>query len=251
MTEFPQHADLAQPPFQRTRRHHGMNTTAVLLARPDQISLADLAAGRAHPPRMWWWMCNGAASPPAPSACCGPAPCRSFPGMGYPLVPGYESVGRVVAAGEASGLQVGQQGSSCPAPTASARWTGSRCAACSAARPRAWWCQAARVIAVDEALGEQAVLLALAATAYHAVSDGGRIEHVEGTAPDRRPRRTGPPAGAAERGCRLPRHRGLGDATRCAPRAPRATPCCTPTPTRAATTTSSATSAATPRCSTR
>ena len=32
----------------------------------------------------------------------------AFPGMGYPLVPGYESVGRVVEAGPHSGLRVGQ-----------------------------------------------------------------------------------------------------------------------------------------------
>jgi 3-hydroxyethyl bacteriochlorophyllide a dehydrogenase len=31
-----------------------------------------------------------------------------FPGMGYPLVPGYESVGRVSAAGKTSGVDVGQ-----------------------------------------------------------------------------------------------------------------------------------------------
>src|SRR5450755_810559 len=32
-----------------------------------------------------------------------------FPGMGYPLVPGYESVGRVVEAGSATGLHPGQR----------------------------------------------------------------------------------------------------------------------------------------------
>ena len=31
-----------------------------------------------------------------------------FPGMGYPLVPGYESLGEVVEAGAASGRKVGQ-----------------------------------------------------------------------------------------------------------------------------------------------
>ena len=31
-----------------------------------------------------------------------------FPGMGYPLVPGYESVGRVALAGSQSGRRVGQ-----------------------------------------------------------------------------------------------------------------------------------------------
>jgi 3-hydroxyethyl bacteriochlorophyllide a dehydrogenase len=32
-----------------------------------------------------------------------------FPGMGYPLVPGYESVGRVSAAGRDAGLRVGER----------------------------------------------------------------------------------------------------------------------------------------------
>src|SRR5690349_9210930 len=33
----------------------------------------------------------------------------SFPGMGYPLVPGYESVGRVVEAGAAASIAVGKR----------------------------------------------------------------------------------------------------------------------------------------------
>ncbi len=32
-----------------------------------------------------------------------------FPGMGYPLVPGYESVGRVSSSGETSGRSVGER----------------------------------------------------------------------------------------------------------------------------------------------
>jgi len=32
-----------------------------------------------------------------------------FPGMGYPLVPGYESVGRVIEAGTRSGRTPGEQ----------------------------------------------------------------------------------------------------------------------------------------------
>ncbi|MES1162693.1 MAG: alcohol dehydrogenase catalytic domain-containing protein, partial [Rhizobacter sp.] len=33
----------------------------------------------------------------------------SFPGMGYPLVPGYESVGRVQQAGARAGVAVGER----------------------------------------------------------------------------------------------------------------------------------------------
>ncbi|MBK1643422.1 chlorophyll synthesis pathway protein BchC [Thiocapsa imhoffii] len=87
----------------------------------------------------------------------------SFPGMGYPLVPGYESVGRITWAGAEAGLTVGQR----------VFVPGARCynearglfggAASRVVVP------GARLVVVDEALGEQAVLLALAATAYHAV----------------------------------------------------------------------------------
>lgn len=88
----------------------------------------------------------------------------SFPGMGYPLVPGYESVGRVVEAGPASGRSVGD-------------WVFVPGAQCygevrglfggSASRVTV---PGARVTPVDENLGEQGVLLALAATAYHAIA---------------------------------------------------------------------------------
>lgn len=86
-----------------------------------------------------------------------------FPGMGYPLVPGYESVGRVIHAGPEAGIAVG----------ARVFVPGARCygevrglfggAASRVVVP------AARVFPVPELLGEQAVLLTLAATAYHAL----------------------------------------------------------------------------------
>ncbi len=99
-----------------------------------------------------------------------------FPGMGYPLVPGYESVGRVVQAGPQARHKVGDHvfvpGARCFGPVrglfggAAARLVVSD----------------DRVYDVDAALGEQAVLLALAATAYHAVSCGGKKHPVN--APD-------------------------------------------------------------------
>ncbi len=91
-----------------------------------------------------------------------------FPGMGYPLVPGYESVGHVSAVGESSSLQVGER----------VFVPGARCfgevrglfggTASKVVVP------SARLVPVQESLGENAVLLALAATAYHAVSGGGK-----------------------------------------------------------------------------
>jgi 3-hydroxyethyl bacteriochlorophyllide a dehydrogenase len=90
-----------------------------------------------------------------------------FPGMGYPLVPGYESVGRIVSAGPDAGREIG----------ALVFVPGARCfgevrglfggAAAKLVVPGA----KARPIA--EPLGEQGVLLALAATAYHAVAAPG------------------------------------------------------------------------------
>jgi bacteriochlorophyllide a dehydrogenase len=92
----------------------------------------------------------------------------AFPGMGYPLVPGYESVGRVIEAGPDSGHKAGD-------------WVfvpGARCYGevrglfgGAASKVVA---AGARTINIDEHAGESAVLLALAATAYHAVACGGK-----------------------------------------------------------------------------
>lgn len=92
-----------------------------------------------------------------------------FPGLGYPLVPGYESVGRVARAGERTGLRVGER----------VFVPGARCfgdvrglfggAAAHLVVP------GSRAVPIDERLEERGVLLALAATAYHAISaPGGR-----------------------------------------------------------------------------
>jgi 3-hydroxyethyl bacteriochlorophyllide a dehydrogenase len=91
-----------------------------------------------------------------------------FPGMGYPLVPGYESVGRVVQAGPASGLREGERvfvpGARCYGEVRGL-FGGAASRLVSAG---------SRLTPISDALGEQSVLLALAATAYHAVSDAGK-----------------------------------------------------------------------------
>jgi 3-hydroxyethyl bacteriochlorophyllide a dehydrogenase len=74
----------------------------------------------------------------------------AFPGMGYPLVPGYESVGRVVETGAESGRSVGA---------------------------------GAKLLPIPDSLGEQGVLMALAATAYHA-SSGANADGSRKTQPD-------------------------------------------------------------------
>ena len=91
----------------------------------------------------------------------------SFPGMGYPLVPGYESVGRVAQAGPNSGRAVGDAvfvpGSNCFGEV--------RGLFGGAARRRV--VPGARALPIDNQLAENGVLLALAATAFHATSGAG------------------------------------------------------------------------------
>ncbi len=91
----------------------------------------------------------------------------AFPGMGYPLVPGYESTGRIRVAGANSGLRVGDTvfvpGSSCFGPV--------RGLFGGAAQHLV--VPAARALPIDASFAEQGVLFALAATAYHATSASG------------------------------------------------------------------------------
>ena len=93
-----------------------------------------------------------------------------FPGMGYPLIPGYESVGRVRSAGPAAGHSPGDlvfvPGARC---FGDIRGLFGGAASCVVA-------PGSRVFEVDATLGERAVLLALAATAYHAIAAGGVLE---------------------------------------------------------------------------
>ena len=90
-----------------------------------------------------------------------------FPGMGYPLVPGYEGVGRVRAAGSQSGFQVGQR---VFVPGARCFGDGVRGLFGSAASRVV--VPAARVVALGEQQGAESLLLALAATALHALRAG-------------------------------------------------------------------------------
>jgi bacteriochlorophyllide a dehydrogenase len=87
-----------------------------------------------------------------------------FPGMGYPLVPGYESAGVVVEAGPDSGLSVG----------ANVFVPGAKCfgsiSVVHGGSASHLVVPGARAARVDPAIGERAVLLALAATALHAVN---------------------------------------------------------------------------------
>lgn len=90
-----------------------------------------------------------------------------FPGMGYPLVPGYESVGRIAQAGGRSGRRAGER----------VFVPGARCfghvrglfggAASRLVVP------GSRVMPLEDGWAQQGVLLALAATAFHVTSAPG------------------------------------------------------------------------------
>ena len=87
-----------------------------------------------------------------------------FPGMGYPLIPGYEAAGEVVDAGPDSGFRVGEHvfvpGASC--------YEGAHGLFGAAARTIVT--KASRVTRIERGLGPAGALLALAATARHAMA---------------------------------------------------------------------------------
>src|SRR4051812_21693617 len=148
-----------------------MRALAVILDRPEQLRLERLALdapGEADAVVEVAW--SGISTGTERLLWSGRMP--DFPGMGYPLVPGYESVGIVREAGAESGLAAGD----------CVFVPGARCfgevrglfggSASTLVVP------GARVVPLDAQIGEQGVLMALAATAYHAVagdSHHGRI----------------------------------------------------------------------------
>jgi 3-hydroxyethyl bacteriochlorophyllide a dehydrogenase len=91
-----------------------------------------------------------------------------FPGMGYPLVPGYESVGRVTRAGVDSGRSEGEL-----VFVPGARCYGDVNGLFGGAASRVV-VPGARLLPIPDELGEQGVLMALAATAHHAIAGEGR-----------------------------------------------------------------------------
>lgn len=139
-----------------------MNTLAVLLRGPEDLQLDTLAL---KPPgegdivvsishsgistgteKLFW---SGRMPP--------------FPGMGYPLVPGYESVGEVIEARPGTGYKAGDTvfvpGADC-FNDAFGLFGGAAATLVTKAN---------RVTKVDSGLGANGALLALAATAHHAI----------------------------------------------------------------------------------
>ena len=92
-----------------------------------------------------------------------------FPGMGYPLVPGYESVGRIAAAGRRAQSRIGERvfvpGASCYVD-AKGLFGGAA---------ERLIVPAARALPLPETVEAEGTLLALAATARHALVGGATL----------------------------------------------------------------------------
>jgi 3-hydroxyethyl bacteriochlorophyllide a dehydrogenase len=144
---------------------HSLNAAAVVLQEPERLELRELALDAPSPADivvdMEW---SGISTGTERLLWSGRMP--AFPGMGYPLVPGYEGVGRVAALDADATLSLGQR-----VFVPGARCFGAIRGLFGSAASRVV-VPAARVVPVDEALGEQAILLALAATALHALEIG-------------------------------------------------------------------------------
>ena len=141
---------------------HELSTTAVVLERPEIVKLDQLTltpGGDEDVVVDIFW--SGISTGTEKLLWTGRMP--HFPGMGYPLVPGYESVGRVTLAGPNSGRSTGDM-----VFVPGARCFGDVRGLFGGAASRVV-VPGSRVAPIPEALGEQGILLALAATAYHAL----------------------------------------------------------------------------------
>lgn len=148
-----------------------MDTIAVLLRRPESLELARLSLTPPGPADVVVEVAfSGISTGTERLLWTGRMP--PFPGMGYPLVPGYESVGEVIEAGPSSGRRVGEQvfvpGARCFEPL-----DGEPVRGLFGGAARRLVVPGARVVPVEQGLQEQAVLLALAATARHATAAPG------------------------------------------------------------------------------
>ena len=144
-----------------------MNTLAVVLEAPERLVLSRLDLSEPEATDvvvdMEW---SGISTGTERLLYTGRMP--PFPGMGYPLVPGYESVGRITAAGPGAARRVGER-----VFVPGARCYGEVRGLFGGAASRVV-VAADRVTPVGDALGEEAVLLALAGTAWHAIEGSRR-----------------------------------------------------------------------------
>lgn len=140
-----------------------LKSLAVVLEKPERLALATLPldepkAGDVVVETRWTGVSTGTEK----LLYTGAMP--MFPGMGYPLVPGYETIGAVVSAGPESGVAVGAQvfvpGAHCFGEVRGLHGGAASHLVVAGGR----------VTPLKSDLGDSGVLLALAATALHAVN---------------------------------------------------------------------------------
>ena len=145
-----------------------MHTLAVVLDAPERIAISAVSLTAPGPADVvvdveW----SGISTGTEKLLWSGRMP--SFPGMGYPLVPGYESVGRIVAAPDNLKRRIGER----------VFVGGARCfenvRALFGGAAHRLVIPADKAITIDDTLGERGVLMALAATAHHALTLPGTI----------------------------------------------------------------------------
>ena len=150
-----------------------MSAIAVIMEAPEQLSLRPvvltaMGGGDVRVEVEW----SGISSGTEKLLWTGRMP--HFPGMGYPLVPGYESVGRIVDAGTDARERIGEwvfvPGANCY-QDARALFGGTA---------QTVIVPAARAIPVDPELGRNGILISLAATAHHAITGGAAPELIVG-----------------------------------------------------------------------
>ncbi len=142
-----------------------MTSQAIIFTQPGQVELNALALAEPGPADVTVDVAfSGISTGTERLLWTGEMP--AFPGMGYPLVPGYEAVGQIVDAAGANRRRIGEfvfvPGASC---------FGAVRGLFGASASRLVVPES-RALAVDAALGERATLLALAATAFHASANG-------------------------------------------------------------------------------
>ena len=140
-----------------------MDTLAVLLRGPKDLALGTVALNEPGPEDVVVEITHSGISTGTEKLFwSGTMP--PFPGMGYPLVPGYEAAGVVVEAGRRAGIKPGTHvfvpGANC--------YQGAHGLFGAAAKRIVT--SADRVTPIDPALGGEGALLALAATARHAMA---------------------------------------------------------------------------------
>jgi 3-hydroxyethyl bacteriochlorophyllide a dehydrogenase len=142
-----------------------MNTLAVILEAPERLALRSLGMKPVETADVvvdiaW----SGISTGTEKLLWTGRMP--PFPGLGYPLVPGYESVGRIVDAGPEARGRIGDwvfvPGANC--------YTDAR--GLFGGTARRVIVPSARALPIPEHLGDAGVLCALAATAFHAIKGG-------------------------------------------------------------------------------